>query len=548
MPKAYTVINSVIEPESAGEKELYLRYCILIIKCSMKASISNLTLAVCITFILTGCASILNGKYQSVMIRTNSDGAKVYVDGDQVGKGKYVTARMKRDRETRQIKVEREGYKPEYQVHYQQKKSPLYIMSWIPFAVLFYPPFYDNGPKSFNYLKEASVSCETKIVSKESGQKYVYLNKTAFDIGKEDLIVRSYRHKKYKKNKNSFQTDTNNKEISLDNSVFTKALNEVLKEYGYTDTTHSVLRSNTNTVYVNADVNKITFDQVFTSGYSSFLVAEASIDWEILDIYNIPKYKVSITARSGEFSNSYYDDDDHMAAAIEDAITASFFELLNKKEVKDLIQIEAVDQPDFAEMQIAGPSKSPKDLEGAQASTVTIAYENGHGSGCVVSKDGYIITNYHVVAGKKDMDVIFSDGSRQKAEFVRANEFADLALIKIDKNTAYAFKITDARNYKSGEEVFAIGTPSSIELGQTLSKGIVSGVRKNENRELIQTDVSVNPGNSGGALVNRKGELVGVVNSKLIGVGIEGIAFCIPAKDILSLLSISYGNAKLSAK
>ena len=86
--------------------------------------------------------------------------------------------------------------------------------------------------------------------------------------------------------------------------------------------------------------------------------------------------------------------------------------------------------------------------------------------------------------------------------------------------------------------MYAIGTPADQELGQTVTKGIVSGERQVEGRSFIQTDVSINPGNSGGALIDKTGMLLGVVNAKIVGRGIEGIGFAIPASRMLEVLKL----------
>jgi S1-C subfamily serine protease len=115
-----------------------------------------------------------------------------------------------------------------------------------------------------------------------------------------------------------------------------------------------------------------------------------------------------------------------------------------------------------------------------------------------------------------------------------------LALLKIDTQNAKAFTMPKTKNYKIGDDIFAIGTPKSLELGQSLSKGIISGLRSQNNISLIQTDASVNGGNSGGALVSKSGEFIGVVNAKLFGVGVEGLGFSIPAETVMQDLSIDY--------
>jgi len=144
-----------------------------------------------------------------------------------------------------------------------------------------------------------------------------------------------------------------------------------------------------------------------------------------------------------------------------------------------------------------------------------------------------------VANSKDDITVITRDNKEYKATIVRQNEQLDLALIKIDAEFEKHFRIKDEKNYSTGENVFIVGTPKSIELGQTLTKGIISGYREKEGIKLIQTDASINGGNSGGPMINKEGELIGVVNAKFSGIGIEGIGFAIPATLIGNSLFIN---------
>ena len=123
---------------------------------------------------------------------------------------------------------------------------------------------------------------------------------------------------------------------------------------------------------------------------------------------------------------------------------------------------------------------------------------------------------------------------------VRVNAEMDLALIKIDADGLSAFQLPSVSGAEIGSDVYAIGTPADKELGQTVSKGIISGRRKIEGHSLLQTDVSINGGNSGGALVARSGQLLGIVNAKLVGRGIEGIGFAIPAEQVTEALQLKF--------
>ncbi|HXB12915.1 MAG TPA: trypsin-like peptidase domain-containing protein [Bacteroidia bacterium] len=182
-------------------------------------------------------------------------------------------------------------------------------------------------------------------------------------------------------------------------------------------------------------------------------------------------------------------------------------------------------------------------LQEAVKSVVTVKTSDGHGSGCIVSNDGYVITNYHVIADNDgaDVEIIFSNGDTTKAQYIRSNAEYDLALLKIRKPGPYkSLRPSLSSDINIGSEVFAIGTPEDIELGQTLTKGIISGQRKVGEKQIIQTDVSINPGNSGGALVTKDGTLLGIVNAKISGISVQGIGFAIPARYITAALKVEF--------
>jgi serine protease Do len=147
-----------------------------------------------------------------------------------------------------------------------------------------------------------------------------------------------------------------------------------------------------------------------------------------------------------------------------------------------------------------------------------------------------------VVAGSKKIEVIFSDGTKADATVIRKNEDADLALIKVDKTGLNPLPLCTEKEPEIGIDVWAIGTPKSIELGQSVSKGILSGLRKANDVSYVQTDVSLNGGNSGGPIINKQGTVLGIVTSKLIGVGTEGIGFAISTEEVFRRLKVEYGK------
>ena len=167
----------------------------------------------------------------------------------------------------------------------------------------------------------------------------------------------------------------------------------------------------------------------------------------------------------------------------------------------------------------------------------------GSGSGVIISADGYIVTNNHVVEGASSVYVVLSDGSEIKAEIVGADAQSDLAVLKIDKTGLAAIPLGDSDKLQVGDPVVAIGNPlGDDELAGTVTHGIISGKNRKISIDgytytVLQTDAAINPGNSGGALVNAKGELVGINNAK--DSGAEGIGFAIPinvAKPVIEQL------------
>ncbi len=166
--------------------------------------------------------------------------------------------------------------------------------------------------------------------------------------------------------------------------------------------------------------------------------------------------------------------------------------------------------------------------------------EMGAGSGVVMSSDGFVITNNHVIDGADEIKVIFPDKREYSAKLIGADKPSDLALIKIEAKDLPFLKFGDSAKLRLGEIVLAIGNPFGV--GQTVTMGIVSAKgRANvgivDYEDFIQTDASINPGNSGGALVNLDGELVGI-NTAILSRsgGAQGIGFAVPSKMVNPIL------------
>ena len=159
--------------------------------------------------------------------------------------------------------------------------------------------------------------------------------------------------------------------------------------------------------------------------------------------------------------------------------------------------------------------------------------QEGAGSGVIISDDGYIITNDHVISGATNITVRLDDGREYTARLIATDPQTDVAIIKIDDKGLAPAIFGDSEKLVVGETAIAVGNPLG-ELGGTVTCGIISALDREISIDgnmmtLLQTDAAVNPGNSGGGLFNLRGELIGVVNAKSAGSELEGLGYAIPS-------------------
>ncbi len=185
----------------------------------------------------------------------------------------------------------------------------------------------------------------------------------------------------------------------------------------------------------------------------------------------------------------------------------------------------------------------------------------GTGSGFLYSADGYVITNHHVIEGAEKVKVSLSNGETRDAELIGGDVMTDVAVLKIDATGLKALQIGDSSKMRVGEFVLAIGDPiSADELSGSVTFGILSALSRKINidgfvNEYLQTDAAVNPGNSGGPLINMRGEVIGVTSAKYTTAGYndlgesissEGIGFALPINNVVEIAELLIRDGKIS--
>jgi serine protease Do len=166
----------------------------------------------------------------------------------------------------------------------------------------------------------------------------------------------------------------------------------------------------------------------------------------------------------------------------------------------------------------------------------------GQGSGVIVTQEGHVVTNHHVIAGQQKIQVTLHDGKTYTARLIGEDTLLDIAVLKIDsKETFTPLKMGDSTQVRVGQIVMAVGNP--FGLGETVTQGIISAKERSlsdNQRDLFQTDAAINPGNSGGPLVNLRGEIIGInvaiFSPDKENPGFQGVGFSIPSNDVKDAL------------
>ncbi len=210
------------------------------------------------------------------------------------------------------------------------------------------------------------------------------------------------------------------------------------------------------------------------------------------------------------------------------------YNALYQENFNEISTILAAQQEDF-EQEITLLKSSQEDFSGivenAVKSVVTVSTGESIGSGFFVESSGYLVTNYHVIRGREDkIRVLTYEREVLPAEFIGMDELRDVALLRVDGNFD-KFELADSNELQVGKKVIAIGNP--LGLSFTVTEGIISGLNRrgpNGLDEYIQTDVSLNPGNSGGPLIDTQGKVIGINNFKIGGA--ENLGFALESNAL----------------
>ena len=421
-------------------------------------------------------------------------------------------------------------------------------------------PAKGNADK-FLYISKVSVDFQK---DDGMGMYYVFVSKANRDVKIETQLDEAEKKGDDRNNQSKKPADKNVHEkldkdggsVKEEYTNLGHKLAVALKEAGHIDTVNRVFQDENNTLVLEAKVYKLNVFAI--SGFkdnpccATCFKAKVYLWWYLENRYGEVLDSVKVTGIS---ENIFRDFNDYGFVSLSQSgldkmaqtgIEASFGNLYQSAAYRKYSKSEAVAASSDPILHLNKPNTIVGDKEDAADAAVIIKREDkGHGSGFAVSQDGYVLTNYHVIATDNPtktvkVKVLLQNGDEVPATVVRYSKTHDLALLKIEKTFEKAFVIGTEKLFKNLMDVYTIGAPKSIELGQTITPGIISNERKTNNNNLIQLSMAVNSGNSGGPLFDKSGTLHGVIVAKLVGESTEGISFAIPAYRIGEYLNIAY--------
>ncbi|MBA3901014.1 MAG: trypsin-like peptidase domain-containing protein [Bacteroidetes bacterium] len=536
-----------------------------------------------LSLLLSGCAAIFLPRNQKVNFTTSHKESKIYADKLLIGEGEDFRSKMRKNG-AKQLVLKVPGYKDHNMVLMPYNRSVGYYLLQIPNPLWFvFAGFMVDSEedKNFQFKKENYLPMpeEYKFNIRGNDDKFISISNVRIDIkdknkdyrpvltphffegqiGKLNEMEIEYCNnlakeelkKNNKKKKTEYLENPDEKSIKFTNTIFTDNIFKTLKNAGYTDTLNNFFLDVNNTIYLEANITGVTdFFVSSKKDLNNYLKSKFYITWYIKNNFNEIIDSLSTQYFSDDFlyyrgQRTVLKRDEAQRIAYVDAVENSFLKLMRDPVFKKYIKIENEFKNPEPALVLSPSASTITSKREAHMASVIVKTNKGHGSGFATTHDGYILTNYHVISDKyvgsfNEIKVITNDGVEHTAKVVRTNKYHDIALLKIERNFEKVFKISREKSFENHQEIFTIGAPKSVELGQTISNGVISNERKSFNTSLMQLSMSVNSGNSGGPLFDETGNLHGIIVSKAVGSNTEGISFAIPGYLIQEYLNITF--------
>lgn len=497
------------------------------------------TILAALVFLLSGCASVLNKDRQTLVINTEPSGALVYENGAEVGLTPYTYTYDRTDGASVTLELRKEGRENRsFELHPKRNGGVLFID-----ALLLNIPYYAGDNKSnalYSFPKkefDLNLYRDMPDEVQQSDLPVVTIEKRLGDL-------RSAGHVGARKLPLS---DPSIADLDYPEQLTSSIIGAMHDTYVEAHSVRLATQKGDEAVrrakvYLKPVLKALDM-QLSEVDKRVYGTVNVQFDWKFMS--GLSKDSVLFNYEKSTHFPVYGERlNDVLGLAVKDAAR----QLIDEEGLRERLGNEFAAGLTLSKGQVVDlrtpntiPFNGRKDMLSALVKgVVTIETKSGHGSGFVITNDGYLITNAHVVEDQSNVKVRFQQGFSLDGVVMKVNRDFDVALVKVSGNDLPALGIGDAAGLQLGEELYAIGTPLDKELGQTVTRGIMSGRREFDGRNFLQTDVSINPGNSGGPLIDENGKVVGVATLKIAEEGVQGIGFGVPMDKALEMLNIRF--------
>lgn len=489
--------------------------------------------------LLTGCASILNGGKQSLTLDSQPSGSTVYMNGNEIGTTPILYTYTPQDGEEVVFEIRMPGYQNATVSMRPERNGSVLFAD----AMLFHIPYLvDRNSPALYSLPTSQFTVD--LYREQPADVVRYMLPIT---GMECTIIRGSRVGTFqgtpiKMDKDSPFRDLEQADMlaaSVANGLKGTWLEARSTRMGTTKGDEAVQKAK---IHMKPQLKGV---RATLTGERSrcYGPVEVDVEWRFYSSLRTDSLLFSIPQ-----SSTYHATGERASDVTGSAIAHAARLMSEDRSLADRIAEEygtGLALSKGGEVAITTPNPVPfasrKEMMSALVkAVVTIQTEKGHGSGFIISNDGFIISNEHVVGKETVVRIKMQQGFTLDAQVLKTNKDFDLALLKVQATDLPALAIGNDKELMLGEEIYAIGTPLDANLGQSVSRGILSGHRDLDGRSYLQTDVSINPGNSGGPLIDETGKVVGVATMKISGKGLEGLGFGVPISVALQMLNITF--------
>ncbi len=521
--------------------------------------------------LLSACATILIPQNQTVVLNTDHDSASVMINKMPAGNGKQVPVRVQRGVQ-KDVTIERPGYKPQHEALLPNHRS-LAFSIYQPLNVLncFIGIIYDftidknvDFPHEFYFRKEPHLL----VYHQADSQKYLKTGEVSL-LGNVPAMEYAFIQVKYPeeyadleqalKDAKKARQDllASGKPLPKTQKFYLKGdydvyllgsqLREAIAETHFSADSIPTVRDWNNIYELSARVDFAELYDIRGKRWRHHMNrVNMGITWYFFNRYGECVDSIETEAASGDFVMEPNLLMRNVYGCAKDALYANYLELLRSERFGRIMAINTFNAPEFPELTLAKPKRKMGKKADALKACVTIGSPDGYGSGFAITEDGYILASYHVVASRvtdsfSGLFLIDHRGEKKPISVVRFSKQHDLVLLKADHSFEYAFDIADTSKTEPGTPVYTIGTPASVELGQTVTAGTVSGIHDLNGLRTVRLKMRLNDENSGGPVMDDTMRLLGMINIRMTDqTDNEGDCLAIPAETLSKSLQVVY--------